>query len=173
MPVKVIVAGELAQIVVGNTLTGGVGSGKKFKVTLLGVVFSQLGVPADATLTILITVFAAKVFVIGAIPVPFKVMVWLPPPLMLYVTIAFGVPVKVIVAEELAQIVVGKTLTVAVGSGNTFKVILLSVVLIQLGVPDVATLTILITVLAAKVFVIVATPDAFKVIVWLALPLIL
>ena len=80
---------------------------------------------------------------------------------------------KVIVAEELAQIVVGKTLTVAVGSGNTFKVILLGVVLIQLGVPADATLTILITVFAEKVFVIVAVPDAFNVIVWLAAPLML
>ena len=80
---KVIVAEELAQIVVGETLTVAVGNGNTVKVTLLGVVFTQLGIPADATLTILITVFAAKVFVIGAIPVPLKVMVWLPPPLIL------------------------------------------------------------------------------------------
>ena len=83
MPVKVIVAGELAQIVVGETLTVAVGSGNTVKVTLLGVVFTQLGVPADATIIILITVFAAKVFVIVATPDAFKVIVWLAPPLML------------------------------------------------------------------------------------------
>ena len=61
--------------------------------------------------------------------------------------------------------VVGNTLTVAVGNGSTFKVTLLGVVFTQLGVPDEVTLTILITVLVEKVFTIVAVPDAFKVIV--------
>ena len=83
MPVKVIVAGEFAQIVVGNTLTVAVGNGNTVKVTLLGVVFTQLGIPADATLTILITVFAAKVFVIVATPDAFNVIVWLAAPLTL------------------------------------------------------------------------------------------
>ena len=80
---KVIVAGELAQIVVGETLTVAVGSGNTVKVTLLGVVFTQLGVPADATLTILITVLAEKLLVIVAVPDAFKVIVWLAPPLIL------------------------------------------------------------------------------------------
>ena len=80
---KVIVACELAQIVVGNTLTVAVGNGNTVKVTLLGVVFTQLGIPADATLTILITVFAAKVFVIVATPDAFNVIVWLAAPLTL------------------------------------------------------------------------------------------
>ena len=83
MPVKVIVAGEFAQIVVGNTLTVAVGNGITVKVTLLGVVFTQLGIPADATLTILITVFAANVFVIVATPDAFNVIVWLAAPLTL------------------------------------------------------------------------------------------
>ena len=61
--------------------------------------------------------------------------------------------------------VVGNTLTIAVGNGSTFKVTLLVVVLIQLGVPDEATLTILIIVLVENVFTIVAVPEAFKVIV--------
>ena len=73
----------MAQIVVGETLTVAVGNGNTVKVTLLGVAFTQLGVPADATIIILITVFAAKVLAMVAVPVPFKVMVWLAAPLML------------------------------------------------------------------------------------------
>ena len=69
--------------------------------------------------------------------------------------------------------VVGATLTVAVGNGNTFKVTLLGVVLIQLGVPDDATLTMLIMVLAVKVLLMVAVPEAFKVMVWFVPPLML
>ena len=46
------------------------------------------------------------------------------PPLRLYVTVAFGVPVKVIVALSFEHIVVGKTLTLAVGNGNIFTVTL-------------------------------------------------
>ena len=83
--------------------------------------------------------------------------------MILYVTIAFGVPVNVIVALEFAQIVVGATFTVAVGNGKTFKVTLLDALFIQLGVPVVATLTILIVVFAAKVLVIVAMPVPLKV----------
>ena len=83
MPVNVIVAGELAQMVVGNTLTLAVGSGNTVKVTLLGVVFTQLGVPDVATLTMLITVFAEKVLFIVAVPDAFNVMVWFVAPLML------------------------------------------------------------------------------------------
>ena len=70
-------------MVVGNTFTVAVGNGSTVKVTLLGVVFTQLGVPNDATLTILITVLAIKVLLIVAVPEAFKVMVWLVPPLML------------------------------------------------------------------------------------------
>ena len=76
-----------------------------------------------------------------------------------------GVPVNVMVALEFWQIVIGATLTDAVGNGSTFKVTLLGVVFTQLGVPDDATLTMLIIVLVEKVFTIVAVPDAFKVIV--------
>jgi hypothetical protein len=64
------------------------------------------------------------------------------------VTVAFGVPVKVNVALLLAQIVVGLTDTLAVGSGNIVRVILLACGLVQLGVPALATLIMLIVVLA-------------------------
>ena len=60
---------------VGNTFTVAVGNGKTFKVTLLGMVFTQLGVPDEATLTILITVLAEKVLVMVAVPEAFKVIV--------------------------------------------------------------------------------------------------
>ncbi len=84
---------------------------------------------------------------IVAVPDAFKVTVWFDPPLMLYVTVAFGVPVKVNVALLLAQIVVGLTDTLAVGSGNMVSVVLLVCGLTQLGVPALATLTMLIVVL--------------------------
>ena len=61
--------------------------------------------------------------------------------------------------------VVGNTLTVAVGNGSTFKVTLLGVVFTQLGVPDEVTLTMLIIVLVENVLLIVAVPEALKVIV--------
>ena len=60
-----------------------VGNGSTFNVIVLGVLFTQLGVPADATLTILITVLATKVLLMVAVPEAFKVIVWLVPPLML------------------------------------------------------------------------------------------
>ena len=41
-----------------------------------------------------------------AVPDAFSTMVWLAPPLILYVTVAFGVPVKVTVALCPEQIVV-------------------------------------------------------------------
>ena len=86
---------------------------------------------------------------------------------------AFGVPVKVIVDEAPEQMVVGVALTVAVGSGATVMVVELVAGFTQLGVPELATLTILMVVLAVKVLVRVAVPDALNVIVWLAPPLML
>ena len=55
----------------------------------------QLGVPELATLTILIVPVVVGLTAIVAVPAAFSVIVWLVPPLMLYVTVAFGVPVKV------------------------------------------------------------------------------
>ena len=92
---------------------------------------------------------------------------------MLYVTVAFGVPVKVNVALLLAQMVVGLTDKLAVGNGNTVSVVLLVCGLIQLGVPALATLTMLIVVLVVYVPLIVAVPEAFNVTVWFAPPLML
>ncbi len=76
------------------------------------------------------------------------------------------------VALLLAQILVGLTATLAVGNGKTVKVILLVCGFTQLGVPELATLTIVIVVLVVYVPVMVAVPPAFKVSVWLAPPLI-
>ena len=55
-------------------------------------------------------------------PVPFKVMLWLLPPLTLKVTIAFGVPLKVITAVVPEQIVVVPEI-VAVGKSSTWTTI--------------------------------------------------
>ena len=63
---------------------------------------------------------------------------------------AFGVPVKVNVALLLAQMVVGLTDTLAVGSGNIVSVVLLVCGLVQLGVPELATLTMLIGITGRK-----------------------
>ena len=67
---------------------------------------------------------------------------------------------------------VGLTATLAVGNGKTVKVILLVCGFTQLGVPELATLTIVMVVLVVYVPVMVAVPPAFKVTVWLAPPLI-
>ena len=76
-----------------------------------------------------------------------------------------GVPVKVNVALSLAQITVGVTDTLAVGKGSMVRVTLLGCGLTQLGVPELATLTILIVVLAEYVPVMVAVPEPFRTIV--------
>jgi hypothetical protein len=81
--------------------------------------------------------------------------------------------VKVNVALLLAQIVVGLTATLAVGSGNTLSVVLLVCGLIQLGVPALATLTMLMVVLVVYVPLMVAVPEAFSVTVWFVPPLML
>ena len=145
------------------TDTLAVGSGNIVSVVLLVCGLVQLGVPELATLTMLIVVLVVYVPLMVAVPEAFKVTVWFAPPLMLYVTVAFGVPVKVNVALLLAQIVVGLTATLAVGSDNTLSVALLVCGLIQLGVPALATLTMLMVVLLAYVPLMVAVPEAFSV----------
>ncbi|RYD94101.1 MAG: hypothetical protein EOP50_10050, partial [Sphingobacteriales bacterium] len=56
-----------------------------------------------------------------AVPEPFKTMVWFAPP-VLYVTVAFGVPVKVTVADPFGQ-TLALLLMVTVGGGITVIVI--------------------------------------------------
>ncbi len=80
---------------------------------------------------------------------------------------------KVKVALLLAQMVVGLTDTLAVGSGNIVRVVLLVCGLVQLGVPALATLIMLIVVLAVYVPLMVAVPEAFSVTVWFVPPLML
>ena len=55
----------------------------------------QLGVPELDTLIMLIVPVAVGITSIVAVPDAFSVIVWFAPPLMLYVTVAFGVPVNV------------------------------------------------------------------------------
>ncbi len=71
---------------------------------------------------------------------------------------AFGVPVKVSVALSLAQIVVELKLTLAVGL-ITVRVIVWFRILVQLGAPDVVTLTKDTVVLAAYVPISIAFPN--------------
>ena len=55
------------------------GKGNTVIVTEPETVWLQLGVPAEATLTSVITVFAAYVLVSVAVPEPFSNMVWFEP----------------------------------------------------------------------------------------------
>ncbi len=63
--------------------------------------------------------------------------------------------------------------TLAVGMGKTVIGILLVCGLVQLGVPELATLTILIVPVAVGLTTIVAVPAALSVIVWFVPPLML
>ena len=76
-------------------VTLAVGKGKTVIGMLLVCGLIQLGVPELATLTMFIVPVVVGLTDIVAVPVALKVIVWLVPPLMLYVTVAFGVPVKV------------------------------------------------------------------------------
>ena len=78
----------------------------------------QLGVPELATLTMFIVPVAVGLTSIVAVPDAFNVIVWFAPPLMLYVTVAFGVPVNVNVVVPFSQIVLGLAVTLAVGKGK-------------------------------------------------------
>jgi hypothetical protein len=133
----------------------------------------QLGVPELVTLTIFIVPVVVGLTDIVAVPAAFSVIVWFVPPLMLYVTVAFGVPVKVKVVVPFSQIVVGLAVTLAVGKGKTVIGMLLVCGLIQLGVPELVTLTILIVPVVVGLTTIVAVPAALSVIVWLVPPLML
>jgi hypothetical protein len=78
--------------------------------------------------------------VISEVPVASKTMVWFGPPFSVYVTIAFGVPVKVTVAEVPGQMVVVPEI-VAVGKGITSMVAEPDSDCVQLDVPFEVTLT--------------------------------
>jgi len=82
----------------------------------------QLGVVAEDTLTKVYVLSAVNVAVgTVTVPVASKTAVWLPTP-SLYVTVAFGVPVKVTEPAVLKQIV-GVVVEIAtVGKANTFTV---------------------------------------------------
>lgn len=75
---------------------------------------------------------------------------------------ALGVPLNVTVAEPPEQMVAFAAI-VAVGGGKTVMVIIPETGCVQLGVPEVVILTKVKIVVVAKVFVIVAVPEAFKV----------
>ena len=76
-------------------ITLAVGNGKTVIGILLVCGLTQLGVPELATLTMFIVPVVVGFTAIVAVPAAFSVIVWLVPPLILYVTVAFGVPVKV------------------------------------------------------------------------------
>jgi hypothetical protein len=120
VPVKVTVADVFGQIVTLLEIDT-VGGGITVIVidALCGCI--QLGVPDDETLTSVKIVVDVYVLVNVAIPALFKTIVWLPPPLTVYVTVAFGVPVKVTVAAPPEQIVAFAAID-TIGSGRTVMV---------------------------------------------------
>src|SRR5690606_30303535 len=91
---------------------------------------------------------------------------------MLYVTTAFGVPVNVTVACCPSHTAVSDESDTS-GNGITVIVIDSANGCVHTGVPDVATLTRLKTVVEVYVSVIDAVPAPSKVIVWFTSPLML
>jgi hypothetical protein len=140
VPVNVIVAVPPEQTVaLAEMVTFGGGITVIVTVPVIG--WLQLGVPADATLTSVKVVVAVYVPVTAAVPEPFKTTVWLPGvPDTVYVTVAFGVPVKLTVALPPEQMVVFDAMA-AVGNGKTVIVTVPAAGLVQTGVPLVAALT--------------------------------
>ena len=85
---------------------------------------------------------------------------------MVYVTVAFGVPVKVIVPVEPGHILDVIVEIAAIGKGKIVITTFPDTELVQLGVPLEATLTKLYVVLTNNIDVVkVAIPEAFKTIV--------
>jgi hypothetical protein len=158
--VKVKVELVLAQMVVGAKATVAVGS-IMVNVMVWFSALVQLGNPAVVTLTSVTVVFTAYVPTRVAVPAASNTMVWLAPLFMVYVTVAFGVPVKVKVELVLAQIVVGLNAADAVGS-ITVKVTVWVNALVQLGSPAVVTLTSVTVVFTVYVPTTVAVPEALS-----------
>ena len=78
----------------------------------------QLGVPADWMPTRVKVALAVKIVFRTAVPVPSRMIVWFGPLFILYVTVASGVPVKVMVLLSPRQIPVF-VVTVTKGNGST------------------------------------------------------
>lgn len=74
--------------------------------------------PFNATFASWYVVFEVSEGVRTAFPEEFKIIVWFAPPLMVYVTVAPAVPVKLMVADWFEQIAAG-ALIEAVGTGTT------------------------------------------------------
>jgi hypothetical protein len=106
--------------------------------------------------------------VIDAVPAAFKTIVWLPAtPVTVYVTVAFGVPVKVTVALFPVQIVVDAAM-LTTGNVMTEIVIVPLSGCVHPGAPAEVTLTSVNVVVAVYEPVTEAFPAAFRTIVWLA-----
>ena len=101
-----------------------------------------------------------------AVPEASSVMVWFGPLLTVYVMIAFGVPVNVIVAVCSEQIVVLPVMAIeAVGNAKTVITTVPLTGCVQIA-PVNVTLTKVKVVVTVYVFVMVAVPEAFNTMVW-------
>ena len=139
VPVKLITAVEPEQIVVEPEIDA-VGKAVTVTVALAVCAWLQIGVAVVVTLTKAYVEFTVNTGVVTlAFPEASNVTVWLAPPSTVYVTTAFGVPVKLTVPVVPEQIVFAVTL--AVGKALTVIVTLPLAVLLQTGVVALATLT--------------------------------
>ena len=129
---KLIEVDDPGQIVV-LPLMDAAGVGRTVTVALPETVWVQPGAAVYATLTRLYVVVEANAPVLrDAVPPAPMLMVVLVPPLILYVTVVLGVPVKLMEVDDPAQIVV-LPLIDAVGVGRTVTVAVPVVVVLQLG----------------------------------------
>ena len=107
------------------------------------------------------------------VPAALSAAVWFTPPFILYVTIALGVPLKIILVEVPLQIAT-VPLIVAVGRALTNTTAAPDAGCVHTGMPVVAILTRLYVAATARLPVaIVAVPLASNPVVWLTPPLIL
>lgn len=170
VPVKVTVADWPEHIAVFDEMVA-VGGWITVMVTVPVCGWLQLGVPAVAALTSAYTVVDVYACVMVAVPDASSTMVWLGPLFTVYVTTAFGVPVKVTVADWPEHIVALAEI-VSVGGGMTVITTEPATGCEQLGVPLEETDTKAKVVVAVYVLVTVAVPEALSTMVWSGPPLI-
>jgi hypothetical protein len=164
VPVNVMVADPLGQTLVSEAIAA---MGRRTTVIVIEPVngCTHEGVPPEVMLTSEITVVSAYVPVILAVPAPLRITDVLIP-FIAYTTVAFGVPVMTVVTVLPGQMETFEAI-VAVGAGKTVMVTVPLCGCEQPGSPVVPAFTSEYTVVALKMPLIAAEPEASKLIVWL------
>jgi hypothetical protein len=123
VPVKLMMAGVPEQT---GELVETEAAGKAFTVTVAepeSAALQPLSVEDSALTSIYVILEAGLAALRVAVPDASSVIDWFAPAPILYVTMAFGVPVKVMMLDWPEQIVAGLALTDAVGMGTAVTVI--------------------------------------------------